>query len=100
MINRYNNTNIINDANGKRKQRTTIIPVPQLSDNDVYIQTTSIERLDLLAFKFYGDSAMWYIIASANSLGKGTLIVPPNTILRIPDTFNIETQIQTINTSR
>ncbi len=97
---RYTNTNITNDSNGKRRQRTTIIPVPAASATDVYIQTTSIERLDLLAYKFYGDSALWYVIASANSLGKGSLIVPINSLLRIPDMTNIQTQIQTVNTSR
>lgn len=99
-MNRYTNTNITNDSNGKRRQRTTIIPVPVASATDVYIQTTSIERLDLLAYKFYGDSALWYVIASANSLGKGSLIVPINSLLRIPDMTNIQTQIQTVNTSR
>lgn len=99
-MNRYTNTNIINDVNGKRRQQTTIIPVPRASSEDVYIQTTSIERLDLLAYKFYGDSALWYVIASANSLGKGSLIVPINSLLRIPDISNIQTQIQTVNITR
>jgi len=77
IMTRYTNTNITNDS-----------------------KTTSIERLDLLAYKFYGDSALWYVIASANSLGKGSLIVPINSLLRIPDMTNIQTQIQTVNTSR
>jgi hypothetical protein len=100
MASRYNNTNNINDTDGKRRQRTTIIPVPPISSNDVYIQTTSIERLDLLAYKFYGDESLWYIIASANSLGKGSLVVPTNSLLRIPDITDIQTQIQTVNITR
>jgi hypothetical protein len=100
MASRYSNTNNINDTSGKRRQRTTIIPVPPVSSNDVYIQTTSIERLDLLAYKFYGDESLWYIIASANSLGKGSLVVPTNSLLRIPDITDIQTQIQTVNITR
>ena len=100
MASRYSNTNNINDTDGKRRQRTTIIPVPTISSNDVYIQTTSVERLDLLAYKFYGDESLWYIIASANSLGKGSLVVPTNSLLRIPDITDIQTQIQTVNITR
>lgn len=101
MSNRYSNSNILNDpATGKRKQSTMIIPVPNPSINDVYIQTSNIERLDLLAFKFYGDSSMWYIIAAANGLGKGSLIVPINSRLRIPNMSNMQNQIESINLSR
>jgi hypothetical protein len=100
MSNRYSNANILNDASGKRKQSTMIIPVPNPSLNDVYIQTSNIERLDLLAFKFYGDSSMWYIIATANGLGKGSLIVPINSRLRIPNMSNMQNQIESINLSR
>lgn len=100
MASRYFNSAVTNDTSGKRKQTTTIIPVPSFSTDDVIIQTTSIERLDLLAYKFYGDAAFWYIIASANGLGKGSLIVPINTRLRIPNQKDIQEQIRLLNLSR
>lgn len=100
MANRYSNTKTIKDGNGRRRRDTMIIPVPAISNTDVYIQVTSLERLDLLAYRFYNDATLWYAIAAANGLGKGSLIVPPNTRLRIPDITSIQQQIQTANTTR
>lgn len=100
MANRYTNSSTIKDSNGKRRKSTVIIPVPDPSSNDVYIQVTSAERLDLLAHKFYNDANLWYIIAAANGLGKGSLMVPINSRLRIPDSTTIQQQIETLKTSR
>jgi len=83
-MSRYSITSTIKDSNGKQKKATTIIPTIPTSNNDTYIETTTSERLDKLAYTFYEDITLWWIIAAANGLGKGTLIVPSNTILRIP----------------
>ena len=58
------------------------------------------QRSTLLAFDLYNDVTLWWVIAAANGLGKGSLIVPQNTLLRIPDVSDIEAQIQKVNTSR
>ena len=58
------------------------------------------ERLDLLAYRFYGDASKWWIIASANGLGKGTLFVPENTTVRIPIDERIQDNIEQTNNSR
>ena len=42
------------------------------------------ERYDNIAFNFYGDSKLWYVIARANKDVKGTLMPTPNKILVIP----------------
>ena len=63
----------------------------------IYIRTTSMDRLDKLALYFYEDSTMWPIIATANGLGKGTIIVPPNTKLRIPANTNSTNTIVNAN---
>jgi hypothetical protein len=77
-----------------------IVPNIPVSPNDVYIQTTSVERLDKLASKFYQDATMWWAIGVANGLGKGTLIIPQNTTIRIPDKNIIQQVIIEINNSR
>ena len=100
IMTRYNLAKTITDTTGTRKFSTTIIPVPPASDLDVYIETTSIERLDLLAFKFYNDTTLWYIIATANGLGKGSMYTPANIKLRIPSPTNIQKLIEQTNTSR
>jgi hypothetical protein len=99
-MSRYNLTNQIKDANGVRKSASWIFPVPRISPTDTYITTTTPDRLDKLANDFYGDSQLWWIIASANGLGKGTLIVPANTTIRIPVKTGIDEFIQQINTQR
>ena len=99
-MNRYETASAIKDSNEKRKLSTIITPTPEANTADVYIQTRSIERLDLLAYKFYNDQTLWYIIAAANGLGKGTLRVPKNTKLRIPSISDIQTLINNTNNSR
>ena len=97
---RYSTTSKLKDSTGKRKLSTTIIPIPDETSEDVFIQITSPERLDTLANIFYDDVICWWIIASANGLGKGTLIVPKNTTIRIPSKNSILQQINQANTTR
>ena len=96
-MSRYSTTTIIQDATDRRRKATTIISFIPASVNDIYIQTTSVERLDKLANTFYNDPTLWWIIASANGLGKGTIMVPQNRILRIPSKSDINQIINNIN---
>jgi nucleoid-associated protein YgaU len=84
----------------KRKLSTVIIPTPVKRTSDTFIQTVGTERLDKLALTFYGDATLWWVIASANALGKGSLMIPSGLNLRIPDKLNIQEYINQINQSR
>ena len=77
-----------------------IIPAPELSSQDIYIQITSPERLDLLADQFYGDATLWWIIATTNGLGKGTLFTPEGITIRIPPAQDIQSIIELQNKER
>jgi hypothetical protein len=100
-MSRYRKSLIIRDEQRKRRLDTTIIPFIPLDASDVFIVTTSPERLDLLADRFYGDSSKWWIIASANNLGKGTFHIPGNTRIRIPNNIQlIQDQIELFNGTR
>jgi hypothetical protein len=99
-MNRYSSTNIIRETNKKRRFGTTIYPNIPITDNDVYIRTTSPERLDNLAYTFYKNTEYWWIIAQANNIGKGSLIVPENTLLRIPDESIIKELLISTNNNR
>lgn len=100
-MNRYSTVRVIKDElTSKRYFNTIIIPTPEITSNDVYIQTTTQDRLDRLAYIFYDDESLWWLIASANGLGKGTYIVPPNTRLRIPTKTNIQQNIINTNNDR
>lgn len=61
-----------------------IYPDIPLSPDDSYVITVLGDRLDLLAFDFYGDVSFWWIIASANSLSGDSLYLEPGSQIRIP----------------
>lgn len=81
--NRYFSENIKKNSDGKKVYRTVLYPEIKLSDFDEYIFAVQGDRLDLLAYKYYGDSTKWWIIAHANKI-KGTLYLPKDAQLVIP----------------
>ena len=88
----FNKTSI---QNGRKAYNSTKLPdIPKLS-SDKYIFSRAGDRLDLLADEFFGDPRLWWIIARANNLGKGTLLVPEGLQVRIPDQTTV-TNIQEI----
>tara|TARA_R100001163_G_C4980690_1_gene136943 strand:+ start:45 stop:338 length:294 start_codon:yes stop_codon:yes gene_type:complete len=82
-VNRYNNTNIKLDKDGKRVYSTTYYPEIPLSNSDKFINTTERVRLDILANNHYGDTTLWWVIAKANGI-KGINVLKVGTLLRIP----------------
>jgi nucleoid-associated protein YgaU len=92
---------LIQTNSEKLRQQTTILP-NVVGVSDTYIQTITIERLDTLADRFYGDSTLWWVIAAANGIGKGTLRVPRGVKLRIPNITSDEviTYVTRINAIR
>jgi hypothetical protein len=95
MPSRYQYTKIIKNDKGKRYYSNNIYPEIPVDINDIYIITTSIDRLDVLAFNFYGDSTLYWIISTANNLPGDTLIPEPGTQLRIPT--NVQSVINLYN---
>ena len=87
-MSRYSRINIIENPkenNGVRFYSTTIYPKIPLSENDIYVLTGDKDRLDLLANQFYGDSNLWWVIASANGdLPQNSIHLLEGTQLRIP----------------
>ena len=69
----------------KDRYLTNRYPVIPRSDRDLYIISRTGDRLDLLAQRFYETPEAWWIIAEANQIGKGTLVIPPGLQIRIPD---------------
>ena len=92
---------LIQTNSEKLRQQTTILP-NVVGMSDTYIQTITIERLDTLADRFYGDATLWWVIAAANGIGKGTLRVPRGVKLRIPNITSDEviTYVTRINAIR
>ena len=65
---RYTTTRKKIDKSGKRVYSTTYYPQIPISDSDKFIHPVSGDRLDTLAYKYYGDITLWWIIAKANGL--------------------------------
>lgn len=85
MQSRYQNIPVIkNNVTGSLYYETNIYPTIQPTDTDYYIVTTIGDRLDLLAFDFYQDSGLWWVIASANALPGDSIYPPIGIQLRIP----------------
>lgn len=69
---------------GEKYYANNVYPDIPLTGADVYVITTFGDRLDLLAFDYYGDSSMWWIIASANALPGDSMFPPVGEQIRIP----------------
>lgn len=99
MASRYSYTKkLVTKETKKQYLETTIYPKIKPTDNDMYIITTSGDRLDILANKYYGDKNLWWIIAVANNLNDATLHINEGTQLRIPSNISaINSELERIN---
>lgn len=88
MASRYdrNRRKVLPDGRVVYRPRT-LKNIPK-SDTDIYIATQGGDRLDTIAYQFYGDSSLWWIIASANNIHDATFAVKEGTILRVPENYN------------
>lgn len=91
------------DEENKRRYYDALLDpeIPRRSD-DIYVVTTIGDRLDQLAWQYYSDSSLWFIIAAANTeLRKDSLYLEPGTQLRIPvDAQAVLSLYQAQNTNR
>ena len=96
MASRYQNVPITKaDVTGSTYYQTNIYPEIPPVNNDYYIITTVGSRLDLIAFDFYQDASLWWVIASANSLPGDSIYAPVGIQLRIPT--NLQTVLNEYN---
>jgi phage tail protein X len=85
-MNRYRNIGIKNDSNGKRYLRSVIYPLIPETLDDIYVETEYGDRVDVLAYQFYNDPSLWWIITTANpgKLKRDSYVCPPGLQIRIP----------------
>ena len=86
MSDRLQNIRIIRNKDNKRYYNRIKYPEIPLNINDLYIKTTIGDRLDLLANRFYGDTQLWWVIATANmsKVRRDNFALKPNIEIRIP----------------
>ena len=85
---RYDSTPAKSRWDGRRVYFTTEYPKIEPSDSDIIIISSEADYLDSLAYKYYGDPTLWWVIALVNNLGKARMSVPPGLQLRIPTAIN------------
>jgi hypothetical protein len=95
---RYDSTAVTQRWDGKRVYKTTQYPIIEPQSSDAIIISNEADYLDSLAYTYYGDPTLWWVIALANNLGKGRMSVPPGLQLRIPSNINaIVVQFNNLN---
>jgi phage tail protein X len=95
-MNRYQDVPLIR-LGGKPCYATTKYPEIPLNENDLYVYTVQGDRFDSLAYQYYNDQSLWWIISIANTAVAGTslpsdlpqdsLIVSEGLQIRIPSNY-------------
>lgn len=97
-MNRYEKIEKLKTESGKRYKKTIQYPLMERNVNDIYIIGRQGDRIDNLAYKYYSDSKLWWIIARANNIGNGNLSVPIGEQIRIPSNhIGIVTEYNKLN---
>ena len=84
MSSRYQNNETKKLNDGREVFKSKIYPKIPKSDSDIYIVTQGGDRLDSIAYQFYENSSLWWIIASANNIHDAPFALPEGTELRVP----------------
>ena len=90
MANRLRYIKLRRNSEGKRYYKNLKYPDIPFSSNDIYVLTTVGDRLDSIAYQFFNDSRLWWIIATANpqTIRRDSLYLKPNLEIRIPSNIN------------
>ena len=84
---RYSNNQLKKTIDGKTVYRSLIYPDIPLDETDIYVMSETGDRLDSLAYQWYGDQTLWWIIAAANNIHNAPIGLKDGTILRIPQNY-------------
>ena len=95
---RYQYTKKEKNKFGEQVYKTTLYPHIKKNEDDLYIRTIDGDRLDNHANKYYKNPNLWWVIAQANHIGKGTLVIEPGLQIRIPtDLSEIINDLEDLN---
>ena len=72
---------------GRVVYRSTILPNIPLRSDDIYVAVETGDRLDTLAYQYYNDQTLWWIIASANNIHNACFGLKDGTVIRIPQNY-------------
>lgn len=98
MNSRYDYVKKVKNIDGKIVTTSFTMPVIEPKDTDVYIITSSTDRLDALSNKYYGSPKYWWVIAMVNNINTGTMVLPSNMRLFIPSELgDVTTKVKQAN---
>ena len=91
-MNRYSNIPKLRNTNefvgtlGTQYYGTVTYPEIPQNESDIWVETEFGDRLDSLAYQFYSDVTLYWIIsiANPNKVNMGSLYLPPGDQIRIP----------------
>ena len=80
---------LLNDDDEEYIETSEAISI-SVSNTDSYhiVTQKDVNRLDLVAYQYYNNSLLWWVIAEASNI-TDPFNVPINTVLRIPDKSTI-----------
>ena len=87
MQSRYISNSIKKTVDGRTVFQSKIYPNIPPSDEDIFVATETGDRFDTLAYQFYDDSTLWWIIACANNIHNANIGFAEGTILRIHQNY-------------
>lgn len=77
---------LLNTIKKRRYKEALLLPTIPKTAQDIYVVATIEDRLDLLAFTYYKNATLWWVIAAANpDIHFDSFQIEPGTQLRIPD---------------
>ena len=91
MARRYQNQPIDKTESGRRYYPTTIYSQIDPKSDDIYLVTVKGDRMDNIAFQYYGDSTLWWVIAASNDIPQDSIFMPVGSQIRVP--ANISTYL-------
>lgn len=101
MIQRYEEANVTENEENESYYETRFLPDVERRPEDIIVEIETKDRLDRIAFRYYDDSKLWWVIAAANNLGRGDWSVPAGTRLRIPQNLSeVSSEANDINSKR
>ena len=69
---------------GKRYFETVIPQEVSLTGNEFIHEARIGDRWDSLAYRYYRNASLWYVIAKANTAANGSIFIKPGTLVTIP----------------
>ena len=96
-MNRFEEIRKKRTPKGKRYYREAFMPLIPEQEGDVYFITERGDRLDLIAYEFYKDVSLWWVLAAANPVitRRDSYMVTPGQQFRVP--INPESIVERYN---